>query len=110
MREGFSKLVVLALLWTVLPAIPVWTQDDPSRKAVQAIEQFVAACKAKDLEEVMKAVDAPYHFGGDKIIRERDKLRALMKAEIEAATEMAPFKHKVARVQRYKDFRPSVSD
>jgi hypothetical protein len=110
-RDGLSTVAVMALLCTILPAGTVWTQDEPSGKnVVEVVEQFEAASKTKDLDAVMKAVAVPYHYGGDKIIRERGKLRAEMKAEIEAATGAGPAKHKVERVQRYKDFRPLVGD
>src|SRR5690349_12869049 len=110
-RDGLSTVAVMALLCAVLPAGTGWTQDEPSRRRVaEAVEQFVVASRAKDLDAVMNAVAVPYYYDGDKIIRERGKLRAEMKAEIEAATGAATAKHKVERVQRYKDFRPSVSD
>jgi hypothetical protein len=110
-RDGFSLIAVLALFSATLPLAPAWAQDEPSRKEVaEAVEQFVAASKAKDLDAVMKTVAVPYHYGGDKIIRERGKLRAEMKAESEVATTAALAKYKVEWVQPYKDFRPSVSD
>jgi hypothetical protein len=110
MRKGLPATTTVGFLSVVFLSSPAWTQEDSSQRVREAIDRFAAACKAKDINAIMKSVDVPFHYDKDKIIRGREELRRKLKADAEAAVDGPPFPYRVERVQRYKEFRATLDD
>jgi hypothetical protein len=78
--------------------------DKPEDQAKAAVEQFVKAVKAKDVDAVMKVAAVPWWAGGNDVIDSADGLKTYLKVKLGARENAERIPSEVLRVERWDKF------
>ena len=101
-----SLSLVIAALGALALAGGTVAQEKPGTNealARAAVDQYMKAVKAKNLDDIMKTVDVPFYMDGKKNIKDQDELRKLC-AKLEAHAS-----YKIAIAYPYEELRTKLS-
>ncbi len=106
----FHRILVLPLFLVAVP-LSAAAQTDPDDRAKAAVQQFMKAFKAKDLDGVMATVTTPWYHKGEKIIRNRDELRQAFQGLFEKKKDdLEELHYEIKTVIAYDAVREAMND
>lgn len=85
-------------------------QDDADEQAKAAAHQFMKCFKAKDLNGVMAAVQAPWFHKGQRIIRNREEVREAFQGLFAKKEDLDMLRYEIKIVIAYEAIRDAMND
>jgi hypothetical protein len=79
----------------------------PAELAKAAAQEYLKALRAKDLDRLLQATDAPWLEDGKRVVTDPRDVAQLMKEKLEGLSDPSDLPSEVLEVQRYGDVRDS---
>ena len=90
--------------WLTAPALLLADPPKPEDQAKEAVEQFVKAVKAKDVDAAMKVADVLWLADGKRVIKDRDDLKTYAKSKLDGLKDPDRVPSEILRVEPWEKF------
>jgi hypothetical protein len=102
MRLSFSVSLLVAAALAVLSSTEALGQKSEEMHARDAVDRFMNALKAEDLDGVLKSVSFPFYFDRRQILEKDAELRSLLKEQVDRS-DYSDLAWKIKMVHRLED-------
>lgn len=82
----------------------------PDDQAKAAVQEYIKAVRAKNLDRALKVVEVPWLANGKRIVKDQPELAKWLKAKIDGVDNPADIPSEVLRVQTYGEARAGITD